>query len=424
MLHTMAGPSFADQPQEHEPAGNGADYAVLDPNYEVLRRESGPVAQVNAMNPVLNNLLDRTKAGFIRFSTTKLVDNPALSSSFERYLAKLKEQGANTSGTYGFIQLPNGDGGEEEDLCRYGVRSGMNYHGELGDASKGVYLSRYSDVCTPSALLNGQNLRVLVCRVLLGKTKMVAPDWKHKTTLAPDPDFHSHISALPEEESRTCWLSRPSNATNTRWFMYVYEYLEDGTTADRPTMILPLSVVEYQCNKPGSDLLNVVLPRVPTSVVWTGTLSLQKHSVKGVTMHSHFATNIGRPRGMCSSRSTRSSPRRRSPASPTEEMCGSLVLMPEAIISDVKQAMYVQYFVLKCDESEPFDQLCTLMRRFELVGVNRLASGTQMFLVPNGGLSAKLGFFLYNTSVFHCIVASPRSARNANNLLRPDPYER
>lgn len=64
------------------------------------------------MDPILNNLFDKSKAAFIRFHTTKRVNNPILYERYECYREKLKSEGKNPQETYGFIQLPNGDKGE------------------------------------------------------------------------------------------------------------------------------------------------------------------------------------------------------------------------------------------------------------------------------------------------------------------------
>ena len=123
------------------------------------------------------------------------------------------------------------------------------------------------------------------------------------------------IRTLRRNLAAACRL--PPNAQVLRYrhsLIYAYEFNESGETIDRPTSILPLSVVELKYNKPGyvkssknivlntrkvcsPDLLNLTSLRVATSVVWNGTLSLQSHSIKHVAMHSHFQ-NVGRPRGL------------------------------------------------------------------------------------------------------------------------------
>jgi hypothetical protein len=64
------------------------------------------------MDPILNNLFDKTKGAFIRFHRNKLVNNPILYANFEKYRDKLRQEGINPNEVYGFIQLPNGDHGE------------------------------------------------------------------------------------------------------------------------------------------------------------------------------------------------------------------------------------------------------------------------------------------------------------------------
>ncbi|KAI6200365.1 hypothetical protein M3Y96_00726100 [Aphelenchoides besseyi] len=414
MLQPMPGPSSYVQPTDTADA-LAQEYAVMNPSYDIFSDDNGKETQTNAMDPVMKNLFDRSKAGYIYFVQTKPVNNPMLHKAFECHLLKLRKQNINTMITFGFIQLPNSLGGEEEDLCRYGVRTGMSFHGELGDASKGVYLSCYADTCTPTAMMPDHNMRILVCKVLLGNSKRVVPHWNNNAIMQPDLKYNSHIAT-------------PISGNGHLSPIYVYDYQEDGVFADRPPMVVPISIVELQCNKP-ADLMNVVSPKMPSSVVWTGMLTLQKHTIKHVTMHSH-SLNVGRPRGMDVLQFRVFVPYDTVVAAPPinricqEEKIGFLFQRQQIAFYDETGNTYIQYFILKCDENETFDQLCTLMRRFELVGVNRLSADSEMFLIPNGGLSIKLGFFLYNTSVFHCLVVSRRSPFNANMRLEFDIYEK
>jgi hypothetical protein len=106
-----------------------------------------------------------------------------------------------------------------------------------------------------------------------------------------------------------------------------------------------------------------------------------------------------------------------------EDMVGAMLQQPEILLEDQLTPMYIQYFVLKCDECEQFDNLCTLMRKFELVGVNKLPSDIYLFLIPNGGLSLKLGLCLFNTATFHCVALSSRSINMSNTNWQSDPFE-
>lgn len=123
----------------------------------------------------------------------------------------------------------------------------MHYRGELADASKGVYMSRYSDTCTPSPFINDQCLRILICKVLLGRSRKVLPSAsKTSWTTPPDPTYNSYVSLIPDVVSpgTSNFHSRYLNS-----LIYIYEYSDNGNTADRPASIFPLSVVEVQCNK-------------------------------------------------------------------------------------------------------------------------------------------------------------------------------
>lgn len=101
------------------------------------------------IDPVHANMLDQSKSSFVRFMKGRQVVNPALEAAFEHRRLELAARDAPTDQVFGFLALPNGEGGEvsggkgaepglqEEDLCSLGVKSGISFLGELGDASKG-----------------------------------------------------------------------------------------------------------------------------------------------------------------------------------------------------------------------------------------------------------------------------------------------
>ena len=72
--------------------------------------------RTNCVDPILNNLLEPAKAGYIRFFAPKLVNNIALLSLYNAYLEKLEATNATVKPTYGFIQLPDGENGEVRSL--------------------------------------------------------------------------------------------------------------------------------------------------------------------------------------------------------------------------------------------------------------------------------------------------------------------
>lgn len=113
------------------------DYSRVPSDLFIAADITDKMVETTVMNPIIHNLFDKQKSAFIRFHSNKCVNNPMLYANFERYREKLKADGINPQEVYAFMQLPNGDHGEEDELCAYGVRVGMNYRGELGDASKG-----------------------------------------------------------------------------------------------------------------------------------------------------------------------------------------------------------------------------------------------------------------------------------------------
>lgn len=54
------------------------------------------------------------------------------------------------------------------------------------------------------------------------------------------------------------------------------------------------------------------------------------------------------------------------------------------------------------------------------MGVLPLSASMHAFLLPNGGLSQKLGLFMYDMAVLHCLFFSTRSMNFCNERL-PQP---
>lgn len=56
-------------------------------------------------------------------------------------------------------------------------------------------MSKHPDCCSPSAFLNDQNLRILICKVLLGKSRRVLPSTNQSSwTLSPDVNYNSYVA--------------------------------------------------------------------------------------------------------------------------------------------------------------------------------------------------------------------------------------
>uniref|UniRef100_A0A1I7S3D4 DUF3715 domain-containing protein n=1 Tax=Bursaphelenchus xylophilus TaxID=6326 RepID=A0A1I7S3D4_BURXY len=378
------------------------------------------------MEPVLKSICDPHKKGFVRFISVKKVINGELDEKFQKKQNDFMSMGIPSEFEYGFFCLTGVSSKEEEDFCRFGLKTGTNYMGEIGDATEGIYFSRYADVSSPALFMSGQPVRMLVCKVLLGRAKKVIPQpnktgWK----ICPDRNFNSHISA----DTNLNLADQPPHIRYRHSQMFVYEFDRSGrTTVDRPASIFPMAIISLDIAKPGPDLLNLMSIKLHASTVWNGTLQVQSQTVKHVTLHSHHNL-MSRPRGLDSLNIpyilSYSSMMNFHPFASlfNDDKMGLLMRHPEVCLKTQNRSeCFVQYFVLKCEESEHFEDLCILLKKESVVGYTRLSNGTRVVLVPGGGLSFKLGLTNYEYATIHCLFFADRPYDFANKKVEFSGY--
>ncbi|XP_067359049.1 protein TASOR 2 isoform X2 [Channa argus] len=178
-----------------------------------------------------------------KYTSAVFFKNPALEEKYNAFRAKRREAGYSAEElkeTYGFLLFD--DVNKANALGETGVLSGNNACTTLGDPSKGVYISMYSDCLELNRWYHGKSGYIAIIRLTKGRVKKVSENYTQNFT-APTPGFDCHVSEqLSAISAKTsCFLAFE------RTQYYMYELLEDGSndTALSPSAACPFAIVSF-----------------------------------------------------------------------------------------------------------------------------------------------------------------------------------
>ncbi|KAK2842486.1 hypothetical protein Q5P01_012686 [Channa striata] len=216
------------------PSGEGVLSAVSD---------TSDVFKNSILAPLQNAYLyDESRQSF-KYRSAALVKNPALEEKYNAFRAKRRDAGYSEeelSETYGFLLFD--DINKAHALGETGVLSGNNACTTLGDPSKGVYISMYSDCLDLNRWYHGKSGYIAIIRLTKGRVKKVSENYTLNFT-GPSPGFDCHVSE-----------QLPSVSANTSSFLafertqyYMYELLDNGSndTALSPSAACPFAIVSF-----------------------------------------------------------------------------------------------------------------------------------------------------------------------------------
>lgn len=123
-------------------------------------------------------------------------------------------------------------------------------------------------------------------------------------------------------------------------------------------------------------------PTKEESIVWSGSLKVQNVTIKKTVLHTHH-TCTNRPRGLdefvVNDLISYSNAMEYTPLENllNEEKIGLLLRQYEVTVEKKDRInCYVQYFLATSEETELFDELCTLMRRESVVSCSAVYSNS------------------------------------------------
>ncbi|KAK0411306.1 hypothetical protein QR680_005594 [Steinernema hermaphroditum] len=344
--------------------------------------------KLNAIKEIVTSHAYNSKQMF-SFQSVKLVENSRLDRNFSN-----RKKEFITAGISNFV-------------CKHGLAVGSNFLGELGSHEQGVYVSRHSDLISPAPYFDGMSVKMLIVKLLLGKSKEVGLG---SCDLDADPSYNSHFTQWPNNAQKSR-LSRFELYRYNR--LFVYEHDSSANVVPFPRSVLPYAVITLNCKSSTYRLCGATVSNVP---VWSGV----------VGFGSSCATKVE-----CSIHACNRAP---TPLIPNVVLdLSMLVPWDQCVRSHCLSALlsptsirYVSYYILSSrskEVSREFNKMVNTMRTEHCASVYLSPDMTQWFVIPNGELSSDLSLPSFSYAVFHILTFSHNPQVRASRLNLPDEGE-
>ncbi|XP_070849967.1 protein TASOR-like [Chaetodon trifascialis] len=227
------------------------------------------------MTILTSSYIDTGSAGCFAYSKPRLIHSEQLEKEFVEKRREMKSDGRTDKEleeSYCFLLA---DADMVPCLCEKGLFVGQSWITVLGNPSKGVYLSRYSDLLQVNSITPGTTGEIVIFKVMKGKVKSIYENMKN--LLDPTPRFDSHIS---KNGSKVTSLTSYRALELTQHYFYEYSFDE---LRQRPRQVCPYAVVSFQFKGKDSPLPSKPLPPI----------RLNSQSAEGSTERSQFTVWTG-----------------------------------------------------------------------------------------------------------------------------------
>ncbi|XP_028304444.1 uncharacterized protein tasor2 isoform X2 [Gouania willdenowi] len=177
------------------------------------------------------------------YNSAFVVKNAQLEEKYKAFCTKKRHAGYSEEDlkeTYGFLLFDDVE--KANALGEKGLLTGNSDLTTLGDPSKGVYISMYSDCLDPNRWCHPKSGHIVIIKLTRGKIKSVTENYT-QTLTTPTEGFDCHVSEH---------LSSVSSQTSSflafeRTQYYIYEHPLNGSreTALSPSAACPLAIVSF-----------------------------------------------------------------------------------------------------------------------------------------------------------------------------------
>ncbi|KAM6925711.1 uncharacterized protein tasor2 isoform 2-T2 [Lycodopsis pacificus] len=205
--------------------------------------ERSDAFQSSILAPLKSAYLYEESRQSFRYKSAVLVKNTALEEKYNAFREKRRKVGYSEEElkeSYGFLLFE--DINQANALSETGVLTGNSTCTTLGDPSKGVYISMYSDCLDLNRWYHGKSGYIAIIRLLKGRVKQVLENYTQNFT-APTVGFDCHVSEqLPSVSPKTS-----SFLAFERTQYYMYELQDDGSnvTIQSPSAACPIAIVSF-----------------------------------------------------------------------------------------------------------------------------------------------------------------------------------
>ncbi|KAI5610389.1 protein FAM208B isoform X2, partial [Silurus asotus] len=213
---------------------------------------SGSVTFENSiLAPLRNNYLCEESKESFTYNSALLVNNPDLQKRYSAFRAEKRKNGYSEEEleeSFGFMLLD--DKSRAKRLAETGLIVGHGTCTILGDCSKGVYISKYSDCLDLKRWYDGKTGYIVLLKLTKGRVKEVTENYTQNFT-PPTAGYDCHVS----EQLRAVCATTSSFLAFERTQYYMYELLDGWKKVEPcPRHVCPFAVVAFSYGKTSISL--------------------------------------------------------------------------------------------------------------------------------------------------------------------------
>ncbi|XP_060738073.1 uncharacterized protein tasor2 [Tachysurus vachellii] len=213
---------------------------------------SGSVTfESSILAPLHNNYLYEESKESFTYNSAQLIKNAALQKRYSAFRAEKREHGYSEEEleeSFGFLLLD--DKSRANRLAETGLIVGQGTCTTLGDCSKGVYISKYSDCLDLKRWYDGKTGYIVLLKLTKGRVKEVTENYTQNFT-PPTAGFDCHVS----EQLQAVCATTSFFLAFERTQYYMYE-LVDGVEKVEPCPrhVCPFAIVAFSYGKTAISL--------------------------------------------------------------------------------------------------------------------------------------------------------------------------
>ncbi|KAF4072526.1 hypothetical protein AMELA_G00264040 [Ameiurus melas] len=201
--------------------------------------------------PLRNSYLYEESKESFAYNSAQLINNAALQQRYSAFRAEKRENGYSEEElkeSFGFLLLD--DKSRANRLADTGLIVGQGTCTILGDCSKGVYISKYSDCLDLKRWYDGKTGYIVLVKLTKGREKEVTENYTQNFT-PPTAGFDCHVS----EQLRAVCATTSSFLAFERTQYYMYELLDGGEKVEScPRHVCPFAIVAFSYGKTAISL--------------------------------------------------------------------------------------------------------------------------------------------------------------------------
>ncbi|XP_028823085.1 protein TASOR isoform X2 [Denticeps clupeoides] len=245
---------------------------------------------VDILNIITSGYMDTSSLGSYVYTKPQVITSELQEKEFIEKRRELKLDGRTEkemTESYCFLLC---ESYKLQSICEKGLCVGHSWMNILGNAAKGIYLCKYSDLLQINPFDVGYTGQIIIFKVIKGKMKSISENMGKN--LDPTPNFDSHVS---KNAARVVSPLTYRAFEHTQHYFYEYS---DVDVRPRPRQVCPYAVMSFQFK--GKEAAPVPKPMPPlrsnsysstkvkkSYTVWSGQLVNQGKTAFHVSFRSH-----------------------------------------------------------------------------------------------------------------------------------------